>query len=64
MHWTIATVLLVLWVLGLVSSCTMGGSIHLLLIAAVVTGALAPHIGVPDSFLTTNEFPNEERTNP
>jgi hypothetical protein len=33
---TIAIVLLVLWALGLVSSYTMGGFIHLLLIAAVV----------------------------
>jgi hypothetical protein len=36
MLWTIALVLLVLWALGLVSSVTMGGFIHLLLIAAVV----------------------------
>jgi hypothetical protein len=36
MLWTIAVVLLVLWALGLVSSVTMGGFIHLLLIAAVV----------------------------
>lgn len=33
---TIAIVLLVLWGLGLVSSYTMGGFIHLLLIAAIV----------------------------
>jgi hypothetical protein len=36
MLWTIALVLLVLWGLGLVSSVTMGGFIHLLLVAAVV----------------------------
>ena len=36
MLWTIAVVLLVLWVLGLVSSYTMGGFIHLLLVIAVV----------------------------
>lgn len=36
MLWTIAVVLLVLWALGLVSSYTMGGFIHLLLIAAIV----------------------------
>jgi hypothetical protein len=34
--WTIAVVLLVLWALGLVSSYTMGGFIHLLLVLAVV----------------------------
>lgn len=33
---TIAIVLLVLWGLGLVSSYTMGGFIHLLLVAAIV----------------------------
>jgi hypothetical protein len=36
MLWTIALVLLVLWGLGLVSSVTAGGFIHLLLVAAVV----------------------------
>ena len=36
MLWTIAVVLLVLWALGLVSSYTLGGFIHLLLIAAIV----------------------------
>jgi hypothetical protein len=36
MLWTIALVLLVLWAFGLVSSVTMGGFIHLLLVAAVV----------------------------
>ncbi len=33
---TIAIVLLVLWLLGLVSSYTMGGLIHVLLVIAVV----------------------------
>jgi hypothetical protein len=36
MLWTIAVVLLVLWVLGLVSSYTLGGFIHVLLVVAVV----------------------------
>lgn len=36
MLWTIAVVMLVLWVLGLVSSNTMGGFIHLLLVIAIV----------------------------
>jgi hypothetical protein len=36
MLWTIAVVLLVLWVLGYVSAYTMGGFIHVLLIVAVV----------------------------
>jgi len=33
---TIVIILLVLWVLGLVSSYTMGGLIHILLVVAVV----------------------------
>jgi hypothetical protein len=36
MLWTIAVILLVLWVLGLVSSYTMGGFIHVLLVIAIV----------------------------
>lgn len=36
MLWTIAVVLLILWVLGLVSSYTMGGFIHILLVIAIV----------------------------
>jgi hypothetical protein len=36
MLWTIALILLVLWALGLVSSFTLGGFIHILLVAAVV----------------------------
>lgn len=36
MLYTIAVVLLVLWVLGLVSSYTLGGFIHLLLVIAIV----------------------------
>lgn len=36
MLYTIAIILLVLWALGLVSSFTMGGLIHVLLVIAVV----------------------------
>lgn len=36
MLWTIFVVLLILWILGLVSSYTMGGFIHLLLVLALV----------------------------
>lgn len=36
MLWTIAVVLMVLWVLGFVSAYTMGGFIHILLVAAVI----------------------------
>jgi len=36
MLWTLALVLLVLWGLGLVTSYTMGGLIHLLLVVALV----------------------------
>ncbi|HEX6737345.1 MAG TPA: lmo0937 family membrane protein [Vicinamibacteria bacterium] len=35
MLWTIFVILLVLWLLGMVSSYTLGGFIHLLLILAI-----------------------------
>ena len=37
MLYTLAVVLIVLWLLGLVSSYTMGGFIHILLVLAIVT---------------------------
>jgi hypothetical protein len=36
MLWTIFVILAVLWLLGMVSSYTMGGAIHLLLVLAVI----------------------------
>ncbi len=36
MLWTIAAVFLGLWLLGMVSSATMGGFIHVLLVIAVI----------------------------
>ena len=36
MLWTIAVVLLILWLLGLVSSYTMGGFVHVLLVVAII----------------------------
>jgi hypothetical protein len=36
MLWTIAVILLVLWALGMVSSYTAGGLVHLLLVVAVI----------------------------
>jgi hypothetical protein len=36
MLWTIAVILVVLWLLGLVSSYTMGGLIHILLVLAII----------------------------
>jgi Family of unknown function (DUF5670) len=36
MLWTIAVILLILWALGLVSSYTLGGFIHILLVVAIV----------------------------
>ena len=37
MLWTISIVLLILWALGLVSSYTLGGYIHVLLVLAIIT---------------------------
>ena len=36
MLWTIALILVVLWLLGLVTSYTLGGLIHILLVVAIV----------------------------
>lgn len=36
MLWTVAVVLGILWLLGLVSNYTMGGFIHILLVLAVI----------------------------
>jgi len=37
MLWTIAVVLVILWLLGMVSSYTIGGFIHILLVVAIIT---------------------------
>lgn len=36
MLWTLAVILLVLWALGLVTSYTMGGFIHILIVVAII----------------------------
>jgi len=36
MLWTIAVILIIMWLLGLVTSYTMGGFIHILLVIAVI----------------------------
>jgi hypothetical protein len=36
MLWTIVAVLLVLWLLGMVTSYTMGGLLHILIVIAVI----------------------------
>jgi len=40
MLWTIFVILLVLWLLGMVSSYTLGGFIHILLIVAVILAVM------------------------
>lgn len=40
MLWTIFVILLVLWLLGVVTSYTLGGFIHVLLVVAVVVAIL------------------------
>jgi hypothetical protein len=36
MLWTIAVILLILWLLGLVSGYTIGGFVHILIVVAIV----------------------------
>jgi hypothetical protein len=40
MLWTIAVLLILLWALGFVTSYTMGGFIHILLVVAVIVVAI------------------------
>lgn len=40
MLWTIAVILIVLWLLGLVTAYTMGGFIHVLLVVAIIAVAI------------------------
>ncbi len=40
MLWTIFVILLVMWLLGLVTSYTMGGFIHILLVIAIVVALI------------------------
>jgi Family of unknown function (DUF5670) len=37
MLWTIAVLLLILWLLGMVTSYTLGGFIHILLVLAIIS---------------------------
>jgi len=41
MLWTIFAILLVMWLLGMVSSYTMGGFIHILLVIALVVAVIS-----------------------
>jgi hypothetical protein len=40
MLWTIAVILFVLWALGLVTSYTMGGFVHILIVLAIIVIAV------------------------
>ena len=42
MLWTITIILFILWVVGLVSSYTMGGWIHILLVLAIIVLIFKP----------------------
>ncbi|MCU7494648.1 MAG: lmo0937 family membrane protein [Ignavibacteria bacterium] len=41
MLWTIFAILLVLWLIGMVSSYTLGGFIHILLVAAIILAIIS-----------------------
>jgi len=47
MLFTIAIILLILWLLGLISSCTPGGWIHLLLVVALIALVVCIIAGPP-----------------
>ena len=54
MLWTIFVILLVLWLLGLVTSYTLGGFIHILLVVAI---AVASSSSSPDAGLYNETSP-------
>jgi asparagine N-glycosylation enzyme membrane subunit Stt3 len=37
MLWTIAMILIIMWLLGMVTSYTLGGFVHILLVLAIIT---------------------------
>ncbi|MGE5430127.1 MAG: lmo0937 family membrane protein [Syntrophomonadaceae bacterium] len=41
MLWTIFAILLVLWLIGMVSSYTLGGFIHILLVVAIILAIIS-----------------------
>jgi hypothetical protein len=41
MLWTITVILLVLWLLGVVTSYTLGGALHILLVVALIMAVLS-----------------------
>ena len=45
LFWVVAVILVVLWLLGMVTSFTMGGLIHLLLVVAIVAVLLRLIVG-------------------
>ena len=45
LFWVVAVILIVLWLLGMVTSFTMGGLIHLLLVVAIVAVLLRLIVG-------------------
>ena len=53
MLWTIFVILLVLWLLGMVSSYTLGGYIHLLLVVAVVVLAIVLAAAIIDEIVSS-----------
>ena len=48
MLWTILVILLILWLLGVVTSYTLGGFIHILLVVAVVVLIFRLHLHQDD----------------
>ena len=52
MLWTIFVILLVLWLLGIVSSYTLGGFIHILLVVAIVRARNPVAVRPPTGALT------------
>lgn len=63
MLWTIALILLVLWLLGMVSSYAIGGFIHILLVLAVVAVLIRLIEGTPGGVNAHPRPPQPHRLN-
>ena len=60
MLYTIAVILVILWLLGLVTSYTMGGFIHLLLVIAIIAAVLG-FGGIAGAAVPESHVPTEAR---
>jgi hypothetical protein len=62
MLWTIFVILLVLWLLGVVTSYTVGGFIHVLLVVAVILAVMQLAAFFANRFFSRRQIPASGRS--